>query len=164
MNISSAPQSNLPNHIFKYLENNHYRHLQHVLLKTAAKIEHLQRKFMEQFGISVGMYQCICQLAIAHPQSLTVKQIKHGITDANPDLNRMIDKLVKKGLIEKVNAKHNKRLYELCITESGLRLFEKIDAQFTEVDIHFYVYSQEECSYLIQLLNKLHTSIQTDSV
>jgi DNA-binding MarR family transcriptional regulator len=144
--------------IFKsFLDENDYKKLQFVLLSTAGWIDNLQRKFFERFNVSQSQYQCIWQLAKVYPNMLSARQIREGLTDYNPDLNRLLEKLVAKGLIEKVSARHNRRLYELRITEAGLALHDKIDRFISELDLNLYILSKEECREAIHLLEKLRS-------
>ncbi|MEP7258989.1 MAG: MarR family transcriptional regulator, partial [Flavitalea sp.] len=78
--------------------------------------------------------------------------------DKMSDTSRIVDRLLKKQLVEKMTSKSDRRLVDVTITEKGLKLLEKLDGFSDEIDAQFSSLSIEEAETINQLLDKLRRS------
>ena len=86
---------------------------------------------------------------------LSTLQIRQRMLDKMSDTSRIVDRLVKKGMVRKTPNAEDRRLVDVVITPRGKKLLEKIDPLENEVDKMISHLTQEEASTLNSLLDKL---------
>jgi DNA-binding MarR family transcriptional regulator len=90
-------------------------------------------------------------------QPLSTLQIRQRMLDKMSDTSRIVDRLIKKGLVKKTVCKEDRRLVDVSITEKGRKLLEKIDLYNKEMDDVFENLTVAEAQQLNQLLDKVRT-------
>src|SRR5215470_12974328 len=58
---------------------------------------------------------------------LSTMQIRQRMLDKMSDTSRIVDRLVKKELVNKVVCKTDRRLVDVTITDAGMQLMERLD-------------------------------------
>jgi DNA-binding MarR family transcriptional regulator len=86
---------------------------------------------------------------------LSTLQIRQRMLDKMSDTSRIVDRLVKKGMVRKTPNAEDRRLVDVVITLRGRKLLEKIDPLENEMDKMITHLTQEEASTLNSLLDKL---------
>jgi DNA-binding MarR family transcriptional regulator len=86
---------------------------------------------------------------------LSTLQIRQRMLDKMSDTSRIVDRLVKKGMVRKTPNAEDRRLVDVVITPRGRKLLEKIDPIENEMDKMLSHLTQEEASTLNGLLDKL---------
>ncbi|HYH56979.1 MAG TPA: MarR family transcriptional regulator, partial [Anseongella sp.] len=82
-------------------------------------------------------------------------EVKEVMLDKNPDLTRLCDRLVGKGLIKREVNESNRREVGLSITKEGLGLLERIQPELEKSNRFLYNLSESEAGQLSALLDKL---------
>ena len=85
---------------------------------------------------------------------LSTLQIRERMLDKMSDTSRLVDRLQKKGLLEKKSCKFDKRLVDVTITEKGLDLLAQLDASANKLDSIISNLSTAEAKQLNDLLDK----------
>src|SRR5580698_341146 len=67
-------------------------------------------------------------------EPLSTLQIRQRMLDRMSDTSRIVDRLVKKGLVRKNTCKTDRRLVDIVITEKGRKLLERIDTYDGQMD------------------------------
>ena len=49
--------------------------------------------------------------------------------DRDPDITRLIDRLRKRGLVERIRSRKDRRVVEVGITDKGLEILRRLDTQ-----------------------------------
>ena len=76
--------------------------------------------------------------------------------DKMSDASRIVERLVKKGLVNRSITKSDKRLVDVVISDTGLKLLDKIDKPLDqEMNTTFANFSKEERSLFVSLLDKM---------
>ena len=75
--------------------------------------------------------------------------------DRMSDTSRVVDRMILKALVEKKLNKKDKRLVDVTITESGLKLLGKLDEKNKDLDDIMSNLSEAEMKLLNHLLDKL---------
>jgi DNA-binding MarR family transcriptional regulator len=75
--------------------------------------------------------------------------------DKMSDTSRIVDRLVKKGLVKKTICKTDRRLVDVTIAERGKKLLEKIDAYDEQMDGIMMNLTEAEARVLNELLDKI---------
>ena len=79
--------------------------------------------------------------------------------DKMSDTSRIVDRLVKKQLVEKVTCKNDRRLVDVTISGKGMDLLNDLDNHSQELDSHLSSISVEEAKTMNHLLDKLRRSV-----
>ena len=88
---------------------------------------------------------------------LSTLQIRQRMLDKMSDTSRIVDRLVKKGLVKKTVCKTDRRLVDVVITDKGKKLLEKIDAYNDQIDAIMVMLSEDEAKTLNGLLDKIRS-------
>jgi uncharacterized lipoprotein YddW (UPF0748 family)/DNA-binding MarR family transcriptional regulator len=86
---------------------------------------------------------------------LSTLQIRQRMLDKMSDTSRIVDRLIKKGMVRKTPNAEDRRLVDVVITPRGRKLLEKIDPLENEMDKLLSHLTLEEASTLNNLLDKL---------
>ena len=86
-------------------------------------------------------------------------QIRQRMLDRMSDTSRIVDRLMKKELVQKVVCKDDRRLVDITISEKGLNLLQELDNYNEEMDALLSSINEEEAKTLNHLLDKLRGSV-----
>ncbi|HXD77506.1 MAG TPA: family 10 glycosylhydrolase, partial [Puia sp.] len=86
---------------------------------------------------------------------LSTLQIRQRMLDKMSDTSRIVDRLVRKGLVKKSPNTEDRRLVDIVITAKGRQLLEKMDPLESEFDKMMVHLSEQEAAMLNRLLDKL---------
>ena len=105
---------------------------------------------MQQFNI--------LRMLRGNDKPLSTLQIRERMLDKMSDTSRIVDRLIRKGLVKKVICKTDKRLVDVSITERGKKVLRKIDQQEDEISKIVQALSETEAKKLNKLLDKVRQS------
>lgn len=123
------------------------------LYYTVSWIEKEQKKFFKKHNITMQQYNVLNILKSVQPEKLSTSAIKKRLTDSNPDVSRMVDRLEDLKLVTKKANKIDKRLIEVTITSKGLQLVNKINKNINKID-EILKLGSKEAKELNRLLDK----------
>src|ERR1700761_5030024 len=89
---------------------------------------------------------------------LSTLQIRQRMLDKMSDTSRIVDRLVKKGLVKKTPNGEDRRLVDVVITPKGKKLLERIDPFEEYADKVMQNLTEEETKTLNNLLDKLRST------
>ena len=115
-------------------------------------------KIFEQFDITQQQFNILRILRGAGGGPLSTLQIRQRMLDKMSDTSRIVDRLIKKGLVKKNICKSDRRLVDVILAEKGKKLLDKIDNTNDAMDAVFKNLSQADAKNLNQLLDKLRNS------
>src|SRR5687768_13868256 len=115
------------------------------------------RKFFEKADLTPQQFN-ILRILRGAGKPLSTLQIRQRMLDKMSDTSRIVDRLVKKGLVKKVVCKSDRRLVDVSISDTGLELLEKLDQTSDEMDSVINKLSKEEAEKLNELLDKIRSS------
>jgi len=78
--------------------------------------------------------------------------------DKMSDTSRIVDRLVKKGLVKKSTCKMDRRLVDVTITDKGKKLLEKIDQYSEQMDGIMKNLTEDDARTLNELLDKIRNA------
>ena len=116
--------------------------------------ERLQ-SFFAGFGLTAQQYNVLRILRNHYPQALTTSHILEQMVEKNAGVSRLVDRLVKKGLVSKRVSKQDRRLVDVTISEEGTKVLEQLDEQHHQIDDVFNNLSLGEMVTMNRLLDKL---------
>jgi len=91
-------------------------------------------------------------------QPLSTLQIRQRMLDKMSDTSRIVDRLVKKGLVKKSTCKMDRRLVDVTITDKGKKLLEKIDQYSEQMDGIMKNLTEDDARTLNELLDKIRNA------
>ena len=115
--------------------------------------EKLNRRF-EPFDITQQQFN-ILRILRGAGQPLSTLQIRQRMLDRMSDTSRIVDRLVKKGMVKKTTCREDRRLVDVLLTDKGKKLLQSMDAMDEEMDSIFKYLSNEEATLLNVLLDKI---------
>ncbi len=142
------------------IKQNKFKSPQHKLgvnlLYTSNIIQYILHQNFRDQEITSQQFNVLRILRGQFPKPCNLKLIKERMLDPMSDASRIVDKLLKKGLVERKESKKDRRNVELLITDKGLKLLlslDHIDESFNEL---FKTLNAEEIDQLNLLIDKMH--------
>lgn len=86
---------------------------------------------------------------------LSTLQIRERMLDKMSDTSRIVERLVKKELVEKKVCSTDKRLVDVSISQNGLDVLKRLDEKNTELDGILQNLTPKEAEQLSDLLDKM---------
>ena len=127
------------------------------LIYTFNWINEQHKKFFEREDITSQQFN-ILRILRGAAKPLSTLQIRQRMLDKMSDTSRIVDRLVKKGLVKKVVCKSDRRLVDVSISEKGLELLQKLDQTSDEMDAILNKLTIEEAETLNSLLDKIRST------
>lgn len=127
-------------------------------IKLSSHIENAVKQAIKKLGITHIQLNILSILYKNQDSSLGLIDIKKKLIVLSPDLSRMIDRLVLKGLVERKICPENRRKIDLMITKKGIKIFEKGHqlAKSASNDFFQNLIDKKEAKQLEALLNKIY--------
>lgn len=121
---------------------------------TSNWMANLQNNFMARFDLTMPQFN-ILRILRGAKATLSVNTIKERMIEKSPNTTRLMDKLIEKGLIERVRCDNDRRVVYVNITEKGLQLLAEIDVDFNDTFLFSNNLTDQEAETLSGLLDKL---------
>lgn len=136
--------------------NEHHKATVNLLFSSNWLMENL-KKFLQTEDITPQQYN-ILRILRGSGKPLSTLQIRERMLDKMSDTSRIVDRLLKKALVEKKTSQSDKRLVDVTISKKGIELLEKLDRHNERLDGIMFNLSAEEAKTLNDLLDKLRGS------
>jgi DNA-binding MarR family transcriptional regulator len=118
--------------------------------------EKVNRMF-EPFDITQQQFN-ILRILRGAGQPLSTLQIRQRMLDKMSDTSRIVDRLVKKGLVKKTVCFEDRRLVDILLTEKGKKLLQTMDDTNEDIESIFKYLTVDEALQLNFLLDKIRTT------
>lgn len=115
-----------------------------------------QNSFMSKFDLTMPQFNILRILRGAgEGVFLSVNTIKSRMVEISPNTTRLMDKLLEKKLIERERNPNDKRIVNVCISNSGIQTLAEIDIEFDKELTMNDLLTNEEAEILSTILDKL---------
>ena len=129
------------------------------LLRTADAIKRSLAGVIEPHGITPQQYNVLRILRGAAPDGLPTLTIGERMVEQTPGVTRLIDRLERKGLVERIPCPKDRRRVFCQITPKGLDLLEQLDEPVNRWDAQTVsILPPSEVDSLIKLLDRVRAS------
>ena len=132
----SLRKSKLPGIQQEIKQNKPFRSLEEevliALLRTADQVHRRGAEAMKPFDISPTQYNALRILRGGGEKGLPCREIGERMINHDPDITRLLDRLVKRGLVERRREEKDRRVITTRITSAGLDLVKKMDRPVSE--------------------------------
>ena len=148
----------IENDIHQTKFNSEYHKMNVNLIYTYNWAMERAKRFFEKADLTMQQYN-ILRILRGAGKPLSTLQIRQRMLDKMSDTSRIVDRLLKKGLVEKVICRNDRRLVDVTISEKGMALLNKLDNHTHELDSHLRYLSVDEAKTVNLLLDKLRNSV-----
>lgn len=108
--------------------------------------------------ITLQQFNVLRVLRGQFPNPVTNNLLKERLLTKTPDISRLVDRIVSKGLVSRTKNSSDKRAVDLLITDEGMKLLQEIEEDMMLDDVLSENLSKEECMQLSELLDKFRGS------
>ena len=110
---------------------------------------------LKPYDLTSQQYNVLRILRGSSPKALSTSCIRSRMLDKMSDASRIVDRLHKKGLLEREVCASDKRLVDVHISDEGLKLLAQIDGPINDMSQLCSTISEEEASTLNLIMDKL---------
>ncbi len=125
------------------------------VLFTASWLGLILEKRASKRQITLQQFNALRILRGQLPSPTTNNLLRARMISNTPDISRLVDRIVAKGLASRSKNKDDKRAVDLFITQKGLDLLDEIEEDMMLSDILPDHLSEQEAATLSALLDKL---------
>lgn len=130
------------------------------LLRTADDSKRYITRVLEPAGVTLQQYNVLRILRGAGGNGLPTLAVGERMVERTPGVTRLIDRMEKKGWVERSRCTEDRRRVWCKITKPGLRLLEKLDQPVNDVDdVFLEVLEEEELGELIEYLARIRARL-----
>ncbi|UKN01750.1 MarR family transcriptional regulator [Paracrocinitomix mangrovi] len=153
MKIEDELQSKFKNEYHKLAVNIHL---------TSSRLTEKFQEEMKRYDITSTQFNVLRILRGQNQKAVSIGLIKERMIERNSDVSRIIDRLVKKGLIERSENQIDRRQKDVRITDKGMDLLAEIDQNNTILEGRLTHLSAEEVKSLNDLLDKARSGCNAE--
>ncbi len=127
------------------------------LLKTGSWVEERLKKAIKPFNLTHAQLNALYILMESHPKPVCANELKNKILVNNPDITRLLDRLVSKGFVYRDTCSENRRKIDISLTDNGKSLFLKAHDAAKKALGNFFEkqITKEEAKELRRILHKI---------
>ena len=118
-------------------------------------IDYTTERLFKEYDITPQQYNALRILRGQHPKPATVGLIKERMIDRNSDASRIVERLRKAGLVERVTCENDRRAVDVVITEKGLNLLKRMDPVVSTIEEPLKKLDATEIGQLNELFEKM---------
>ncbi len=129
------------------------------LLRTADAIKRHFSHIIERHGITLQQYNVLRILRGAGPEGLPTLTVGERMIEQTPGVTRLVDRLEKKSLVDRVPCPKDRRRVYCRITPQGLKLLSELDEPINQADAQAVsALHTSDLDSLIEMLDRVRTS------
>lgn len=123
------------------------------LWRTYDRLRAHEDELFGRYDLTPQQYNALRLLAAEHPERLRTLELARRLVSRAPDITRLLDKLERRGLVDRQRPADNRREVRIGITESGLALLRELRGPIRECHARQLGHlSRKELGELIALL------------
>lgn len=122
---------------------------------TASWYNAMEVEVFKKHGILAQHFNVLRIVKGAHPEPVSPGKILEVMLDSGRDLTRLVDKLVKLGLLSRSTCPSNRRKVDINITEDGIKLTDSVSEEIDTFVDRLGSLTDDESLQLSTLLDKL---------
>ena len=134
---------------------NEYEKMTVNLLFTSSWLYNINAARLKPYGITPEQYNVLRILRGGHPKSMMLADITSRMIDKNSNATRLVEKLRQKGYLKREICEDNRRQVDIFITDKGLTILKKIDADAEDFLGTLKNINKTEAQELNRILDKL---------
>ena len=136
-----------------YVRNSSHKTLVNIIF-TSNWILERSKKFLENEDITHQQYN-ILRILNNSDTPLSTLKIREHMLDKMSDTSRIVERLLKKNLVNKQVCLTDKRLVDVTISGKGVQLLQRLDKKTNDLDSIISNLTSEDMDKINQLLDKI---------
>ncbi len=126
------------------------------ILRTADALQSRVEAKLKEFGLTGTQYNALRILRGAGPDGIPCSDIAERMITRDPDITRLLDRLQKRGLVERSRGKQDRRVIYGKISPAGFNLLREMDSPLRKYNREILRHvSQANLKLLIDLLEQV---------
>ncbi len=125
------------------------------VMYTSAWFQSRHLQIFKPYGISGQQYNILRILKGQLPKPAPLKLLTERMIDKMSNTSRLVEKLLKKGLVARTVCEGNRRQVDITITEQGLELLKEVGKRLEIETNRLTTLTEREAKQLNVLLDKL---------
>lgn len=125
------------------------------LFYTYIVLSSKSQEILRSGNLTMQQFNILRILRGQHPNPATNNMVKERMLDKNSDVTRLIDRMVRDGLVTRTNCEADRRRVDIAITPKGLEALAAIDQRKDDMDAIAMGLTQEEAETFNLMLDKL---------
>jgi DNA-binding MarR family transcriptional regulator len=123
------------------------------LWRTYDRLRTLEEELFGRYDLTPQQYNALRLLCSEHPDKIRTLDLAARLVSRAPDITRLLDKLERRGLIDRDRPADNRRVVRIGITVAGLALLSELREPIRECHVRQLGHlSQKQLKDLIALL------------
>ena len=102
------------------------------LLRTADRISSAFERLLKRHGLSGPQYN-VLRILRGHGRGVACREIADQMITADPDVTRLVDRLVEAGYAERQRSEADRRVVLVALTADGAKLLKRLDRPMTDL-------------------------------
>jgi len=99
------------------------------LLRTADQLQGRAAEMFKPHGLSPTQYNALRILRGAGPEGLACSEVGERMINRDPDVTRLLNRLERRGLIQRSRGQKDRRVIKTRITQAGLDLLKSLNRE-----------------------------------
>lgn len=133
------------------------------VLYTCRVLEESSETVLKPFDLTMPQFNILRILRGQKGKPATVKLLTERMLDKSSNASRLVDKLLEKGLANRVSCPNDRRAVEVTITQAGLDLLKVVDKELKQIDALHPGFDEEDARQLSDLLDRLRATVRPDA-
>lgn len=127
------------------------------LLKTGSWIEEKVKVAIKPYNLTHAQFNILHLLQMNDPKPVSASDLKEKLLVGNPDVTRLLDRLVKKEYVHRETCPENRRKIDISLAPSGRKIFEKAQESLKKHLGNFFMnqITAQEAKELRRILHKI---------
>lgn len=125
------------------------------ILFTGNWLYNMNASYLKKFDITPEQFNVLRILRGSHPTTMMLWEVTQRMIDKSSNCTRLVEKLRQKKFVNREICEKNRRQVDISITDKGLQLLKKIDADQPEWIKAVEKLSKTEAKELNRILDKL---------
>ena len=130
------------------------------VLYTCRVLEVSTEAQLRPYDLTMPQFNILRILRGQKGKPATVKLLTERMLDKSSNASRLVDKLLEKGLVNRVSCPNDRRAVEVTITPDGLALLETLDREMKALDVPHPGFTEDDARQLSELLDRLRTTVR----
>ena len=97
------------------------------IARSAAVLTHSWEQALRRHGMTLTQYNVLRILRGAGPDGLCRHEVSSRLITQVPDVSRLLDRMMRAGLVTRSRGTRDRRMIKACITDAGLALLAELD-------------------------------------
>lgn len=128
------------------------------ILRAGKIIDHKVTDVLKEFDITHIQFNILRILEARIPDKLSLAEVTGGLLFQTSDVSRLIDRLVSRGLVDRIVCPQNRRQIEVTITDKGLEVIRMAIPKIEKALNGYYksVINEKERLGVIDVMKRIH--------